>query len=435
MKFWSKRALKRITIALGLLVGMALVANGILAWRAQYRLDAIVAKIQAAGEPASIADLTPKPISAETNAAVHLQSMSLDLDAFAKDHKKFYQTPLGEELDKRSENMPGVGWARPNAEQLTAIRIIVDAHASILRALQQAAQCEEYASLLNFSPPPSQFLERVMKDCTRPRQLARYVVWKMATLVADGKSDEAIQLGVQMLRLIRLWDHEPLLINYLVGVAIRGMMFDSINTALRQNQHSTQMLHALDAELALQDSPTPLAQALCTERAFAISYVQEQTGVLSAFVRWPMLSYFVGELDAENEACNVAKFPLNQVHLQWDPTNKVSAPKELIDLKSNLIGPAIVSAFSAQFRYVTKARCLRVLNALEEYYQRTGKEADSIEQLSLPLEATIDPYVNKPLRLKKTDLGWIVYSVGIKGIDNGGKLDVQENEGVAPPDY
>ena len=49
MKLWSKRALKRIAITFGLLVGTALVINGVLAWRAQHRLDAIVAKLRAAG--------------------------------------------------------------------------------------------------------------------------------------------------------------------------------------------------------------------------------------------------------------------------------------------------------------------------------------------------------------------------------------------------
>jgi hypothetical protein len=435
VKLWSKRALKRIAITFGLLVGTALVINGVLAWRAQHRLDAIVAKLRAAGEPASLADIRPKPIPPEKNAAVHLQRISKDLNEFEKEYEKFYQTPLGEELDKRSESVPGIGWAQPNAEQLTAIRSIVDAHPQILHALQEAAACGEYGSVLDFSPPPSQFLERVMKDCTKPRELARYVAWKMATLMADGESDEAIRLGVQMLRLTRLWNHEPLLINSLVGVAIRGIMFESINVALRQGQHSTELLHALDVELALHDSLKPLALALCTERAFSIPYVQEQTGVVSAFVRWPMLNFFLGELSVEDEAYAIAKLPLNQMHLKWDPTNKVSTPTELIGLQSRLTGPAIVAAFSSHFRCLTQARCLRVFNALEEYHQRTGRDADSVSQLSLPRESAIDPYSEKPLLLKKTDRGWIVYSVGMKGIDNGGKLESQGNEGFAPPDY
>ena len=65
-------------------------------------------------------------------------------------------------------------------------------------------------------------------------------------------------------------------------------------------------------------------------------------------------------------------------------------------------------------------------------FEKSQEECAGIEQLSLPREATIDLYVNKPLRLKKTDRGWIVYSVGIKGIDNDGKLEIQGNEGFAP---
>ena len=94
------------------------------------------------------------------------------------------------------------------------------------------------------------------------------------------------------------------------------------------------------------------------------------------------------------------------------------------------------ASFIADFRTFTSSRCLRVVNALGEYRDRTGKEAESIEQLSLPREAIIDPCTGKPLRIKKTDAGWIVYSLYRNGEDDGGLYHPDDGPwGFGPPGY
>lgn len=434
MKLFSKRAFKRIAIGIGFAVGGLLALNGVLAWHASQRFESNIATIRAAGEPASLADLAPKAIQPDKNAAMLFTRIADELTNFEKEYDKFYDTPLGKDLEKRNENEE-----LPSIEQLAAMRSILDAHPTILPALQQAAACDQYGSQLDFSLPPRQFLERLINglNVVGHRTLARFVSWKIAVLQSEGKSDEAIRLGIQMLQLTRLWDHEPLLINYLVSLAVRGIMFESINNAMRGSQISSEVRQSLDEELALQDSFKPLETALSSERAFAISNVQEQTSVVPAFMRWPMMDFFfLKELDAENQACALAKLPLKEILPQWDPATKESCPPQLKDVKSRLIGTTIAAVFSAQFRYMTLARCLRVVNALEIYRERTGNDADRVEQLPLAEEATIDLYSGKPLRLKKTDRGWVVYSVWKNGVDDGGRFDMNDGDwGMAPLGY
>ena len=57
--FPSKRGWKRLGIALAILVGIALAANGVVAWWVDYQFQSRVAAIRVAGDPASIADLAP----------------------------------------------------------------------------------------------------------------------------------------------------------------------------------------------------------------------------------------------------------------------------------------------------------------------------------------------------------------------------------------
>ena len=67
------------------------------------------------------------------------------------------------------------------------------------------------------------------------------------------------------------------------------------------------------------------------------------------------------------------------------------------------------------------------------------RTAPQISELGLPAEATADPFNGEPLHVKRLPEGWLVYSVGPKLRDGGGKLLSQGvsfdecNVGVGPP--
>src|SRR6266567_1125936 len=96
----SKRLFKRIAIGFGLLIGLAVVVNGIVAGAAQHRLNARIAEIRAVGDPALLSDLAPKlPIAPNLNGATFIEGIEQDLQRFSGDLAKFYDSPLGKELD------------------------------------------------------------------------------------------------------------------------------------------------------------------------------------------------------------------------------------------------------------------------------------------------------------------------------------------------
>ena len=77
-------------------------------------------------------------------------------------------------------------------------------------------------------------------------------------------------------------------------------------------------------------------------------------------------------------------------------------------------------------------RCLRVLNALQGRLETTGAETAALSELGLPTEITLDPFTGQPLQVKKTDRGWLIYSVGRDLKDDGGSLDDWKDYGVGP---
>jgi hypothetical protein len=80
--------------------------------------------------------------------------------------------------------------------------------------------------------------------------------------------------------------------------------------------------------------------------------------------------------------------------------------------------PAVGNCREALERFKALARCLRVVNA----WQRAHGAKRTLDQLGLPVEATIDPYIGNLLKLVETPNGLLIYSVGRDLIDDGGSI-------------
>jgi hypothetical protein len=116
----------------------------------------------------------------------------------------------------------------------------------------------------------------------------------------------------------------------------------------------------------------------------------------------------------------------------YKQVGKVGPEAKELGVMAELLMPALQAAYDAEVRIVAVMRALRVFNALTEYRNTNGKEADGLGDLSLPAGATIDPYSGKPLLLQSTEDGWVVYSVMKNGVDDDGDFKELRDYGVAP---
>ena len=78
------------------------------------------------------------------------------------------------------------------------------------------------------------------------------------------------------------------------------------------------------------------------------------------------------------------------------------------------------------------SRSLRVLNAIQTRVPPGSDLVPKLTDLGLPVEATIDPFNGEPLHVKRLPEGWMVYSVGINLVDDGGIPDGKTDVGVGP---
>ena len=434
MKLYSKRAFKRILIGLAILIGAAVMVDGALAWQSQRRLTSKIAELHAAGEPATLTDLAPKSVSPENNPDAYLQQMWPDLQAFSKEDADFELSPLGEDYNLRRADT----YELPTAAEIDSIRGMVDKYPAILPLLAKASECTVYASPADFNLPSLKLNAQMLEQIQPYRSLMNFVGYKMQTLLAEKKWGEATRLGIQLLKFADL-RQEPFTWSYFLTVAGEETAFNGLNFAARQDSLSAPVRAELEAELARLDNLNALRYALATERVFVLAQIDDPNGnVQPALFRWPLQNWRLNECEVLDRAYEATKLPLDEIRPRWDAaTKRVHLPGELDRIAADqYVGNLIGMSFDCEFRRLAELRCLRVLNALEGYKQRTGKEAESVDQLSLPHEATIDPYSGKPLVVKKTEQGWVVYSVWRNNVDDGGRFNFNSGDwGFGPPGY
>lgn len=443
MRIWpTKRRWKQMAIAAVTIVAIALIANGFMIWRTDARLQKRIDAIRSAGDPATIADLAPEPIPSTENAAYHLEQLAPKLDEFAKAHARFLdKTPLGDAYDAALDR-----GEYASKEQLDAIRQILVQFPEIESGLVAAAACDRYASLMDFSVNHQQVLQGILDDrVQRIRTLARFVNWRMEVLVDEGKSDEAVKLGIQLLKIARLYNGEPLLVNYLVGVAIRGIACQAIYEAVSAGNVSPETLHALDQELALLDDPLELARVLKTEQAFSISVARE-SGVFPQdaqvnpawlkLVGWPVKSLFVNSLGVFDDQLAIPGDQWFEIRGSFNPDGTWDASAH--GILGELLSPALGAAYVAHSRNLAKIRATRIASALSRYRHEHGREASDLNDLALAKEVVMDPFTGEPLKLKHTPDGWLIYTVMQNGVDDGGEFNEaqkKDDQGFAPRKY
>ena len=423
------RLMKRQAISMLILAAAGFISNAPLSVRAETPLEKRLALIRAAGDPASIADLAPPSIPDDENAANILERIGPRLSEFSRENAHFFDTPIGKSYDEGQDR-----GEPPTPEQVFEIRLILIKYPDVEEALAQAADCDGYASLRDYTLPFTAFVEAAIGTQRTPRMAVRFLNWHMEVLIADGFHEDALEQGLNTLRLARLYESQPTIVPFIVGIAMRGLGTPHIYDALAAGPVSAELHTALDEELALADSPQSLVRALKTERAVSADWANEHLAwkpLLPAAYRSILISEQWGLLDEIDAHLQLAEMPWHEARTRIAPSESVAPPSKRGKLADSLL-PGLQATFHANARILAVLRSLRIYNALRKFSDKHGREAAGLEELGLPASATIDPYSGEPLKMKHTDDGWVVYSVMENGVDDGGDFVGRKDYGVAP---
>jgi hypothetical protein len=409
--------LKWIGIAAGAAIVVMLVFNAYYVWSTGARLERRLMAFRRAGDPVQLADLARGPIAPEKNADVFLRRAADDLDSIQKAIRALFPMTV----------YPPGTLSPTEREELETL---FAAYPEVMPLLEQAAVCPDYDPQIDFTLPPTRFIQPFLDHTSRHRTLCRVLRARSTLLLSQGRTDDALATQILSLRLTRHRRGEPMLMGFLVTAACESVAMEGVNQVLQAGPVSPSARGSLDAELALHDSLEGLRWALKSERAYSLSSVREIPG--SGF--WPtrgfandLMSGFLGLYDRHLEDAS-------RPYSRAAPTKRAASRPAggLYGALITQLEPSLAAAREPAERVRAMSRSLRLLNALQARVPADGDRVPDLAGLGLPAGATIDPFNGKPLNVKKRPEGWMVYSVGANGVDDGGKLDGKTDIGAGP---
>jgi len=237
---------------------------------------------------------------------------------------------------------------------------------------------------------------------------------------------------------------QPFLIAFLVRIAGEAITRYSVEHTLAQGVVSEAMLTKLQESLERAAAEDGLHYAMRGERAsghqmyfnlrdgkMTLSQMSGMTGIKLGIPE-RLLDMFPGLILSGYP--EYLRFMNDQVHASTlKDADRLRAFQKL-DEKSRqsrayltrLILPATAKVGQASARGQAKLRCAIVAIAAERYrlqHKAWPKRIEDLVDAKLLSTVPIDPYDGKPLRMKRTPTGMIIYSVGFDETDNGGSID------------
>lgn len=410
-----KHRLKRCGKWLAILFGVLIVINGVLSWNAERRLENKLAALRDAGEPTTLAELAPEPAPPGQDAGVLLRRVATDAESLQKELNTIFeeQNEGDWELDSSSP------------ELIAAVEKAIANYEHIFPVIEEASKCPSYVPAHDYTLDVDTFMKAYFDSIGQNRIFVRCLNARAAVRLARGQADEALMDGIAILRLTHHFDQEPMLVGYLVSLSCRGHAINVINRTLREGKVSPAVRIALVDELATHDDMAGYVHTLRTERIWGSRRFREMYGGWKGAVFvWFMKNWHSEYLDAFDKLVRQGSKP------QYQVTEDLSFPNSNVLMQ--LLMPSIQATRGSMDRTRAQLRCLRVLNALQVYREKQGKEAKSLDDLDLPNVAKVDPFTGQPLLMKNTDRGWIIYCVGSDGKDDGGPLVEELDYGIAP---
>ncbi|MFA0769359.1 MAG: hypothetical protein OXFUSZZB_002687 [Candidatus Fervidibacter sp.] len=377
-----------------------------LAWhlRVMRQLERELERLRKAGEPTRWEDIAP-PIPK------HLDGTPLLLKAI-------------EQLHAAQQKIPPNIWKTYNAQVLEAAR-------PALKTLRQALAFPHWRLV-----DPKQVAEFEMPDeeYKALREFARLLRAEALQRKRKGDVDGALESCQTILKLCRHMDDEPYLFAFLVQKTIFSIGVVTLwEGVLSDADASATAYRAVLAELRAWDIDRAFVRALKGERVVAGILVYDFFRRKVGFGRW-LLSTWI----AANQSLTLAFYrqllPIAQKGVPYD-RRKISrlianfkrrTQGSTLHFATMLADLLILTETEEVFDRVTETHALQrvteVALALRLYRKEHGRYPEDLQALVPKFLPSVpsDPYDGKPLRYRKLQKGFKVWSVGENRKDDGG---------------
>ncbi len=475
---WRRRILLFLVVGL---MGAAVVAWVLFQWTARATLARAIAEADRLDPGWRLADLMAarRPVAAETNSASRVLEAAKGIPDGWPESAERPSGPVklpsivdDDAADGTSTEAPEpwLKWTEvadallktpPNVALGPDVSKVAD---RLLKPVEgSVAACRSLAGAGDgryaFSPGEVA-MAQINPQVDAPRKASRLLALDSARLAAAGKIDEALTSARGIIAVARSIGDEPVEMSQLFRLHQRRAALAAIHRALGQGEASDAALAAVQDDLAREGEHELLLCAMRAQRAAYFDTLGKMAdGAYTRYAEGDFAPAGPGDSDAGRARAN----PVSQVLYMrafglYNQGLALSILNQSVEgAKARPFDPGWGEHWGAHERmleepgylrrrmgavaytvlplnntwiwmtYDLKARmaATRVLLAAERHRRAVGRWPATIEALVpkyLP-EIPRGPYSDAPMRLVVRDDGIVAYAVGIKGQDNGGKLE------------
>ncbi len=399
-----------ILAVLAVLLVAAIVHVGRVSSGATRRLEAL----RAAGYPTSLAEY----------------ALQNELPMGMRNAAPLYESAFAAYVPPTDVNMPYVGQKAASVPRGVALseplrKAVADylaANEKCLAILHEAAGIENCRYDCDYG-----------KGCPHLTKLRSCVLLlRLAILhhASEGNADAAVACVKDMLRAGDSLQKEPLLICYLVHVACTGAAISGLEQALSRTTFSDSQLKELDDALAATSGTIDLTHALVTERCATLDLVRDpsQTGVSgrgAAIYKLPGIRSrgTIDLIDYMGACIEAAPLEPQQREERFRQIEADLNRLSCFHLMVKQLAPATLRISQIDSRGHVHVDLTRAALAIERYRLATGDIPGQLADI-VPkyLERVpVDPFDGRPIHYRRTEPGYLLYSVSDDGKDNDGK--------------
>ena len=432
-----------------LVVGLVLLAVGLARWLLpplieflrdpdySRRLAARIAAIRAAGEPVTLEDLAarcPNPGQAEDLAPI--------VAKLRQHHWSRQDSELLESLTECDRYALPDPWEPLPAEFLDSLRRFLTRHAELVPVVRRVASAQVGRCPSDFADPWGPWLWPGLgstgEDMLSAQALAQ---------IESGQADAAAQTICVLLRLPRACEPQ-LLADWLPRTGAVGAAFSAIERWVNHTQPSPSPLRRVEAALRSERERCRLAEQLVNERCLFLcgswdghwsrvrynvaDVVRPPDGRVAQALRSirvpsaPLRAERVYYVDAVNTILAALRGPF--------PECLTRAERTIDHCLSRIPGRCVLCQWALDCIKTTikfvrsdtaKLDTARLALATLRYRARHRRLPEALDDLVPGFVECVppDPYDGEPLRYRTEEDGFVLYSIGRNGRDDGGRVE------------
>ncbi|HUW61789.1 MAG TPA: hypothetical protein VMZ06_12380 [Candidatus Bathyarchaeia archaeon] len=432
-----------LTIVIGLAIAYK-VADQVLLGKLAAQRESILA----AGGHLSLRDFDLK-IDEGTNAAVVYEYAASLAHGYAGPPAKETEDARSKWEDAYGRYIGASGCAQlPTPEEEARLGNFFAANARVFEAIEEACarpscQFGEYDAPPEILSDPGAVSAVLLPKLAPIRELARLSAFRAVWEGRHGNPAGAYHWLTVGLHLANDTNNDPLSVAGLVGTAGKSTMVRALNVLLCELPLPDPVPADFMAELAVAADRSKTGIFFEGERCFADTITSYYKGM---FPRPLLVLNQMACLDLETEAVNIMREQDDQLHARQvarfsaevGPAGHKSSTKPgfvasfLVQhrILADILRPALGGAMITFDKGIGMARAGQVAVALKQYKQARGEYPADLAALAPDYLQNIpaDPFTGSPPIYRREGDGFVVYSVGADGRDDGGEWEDRKKD-------